>query len=280
MRALAIWQRFPSLAKPARVRRGRVVTGGLSVLLRIIVTGLLLPPVVFLLPLLAGMLMLSGRLRRLALGVGLSGLLLTSIPLVPSLLFLALEHGIAFKMAPKGDPSAPGAIVILGGTFSNGRNEGDLSPGVQPGALTVQRVRAGVALQRLTGLPMLVTGGGASEATAIGTLMSSMMQSDFHAPPRWVERKAADTWENALFGAQMLRQDGINSVYLVTSAWHMRRALIAFGHAGLTVWPAPDSLQNIPGSSLTDYIPSPNAWLDSYYAFHEILGCIYYALYR
>ena len=250
----------------------------MAVLLRIIVTNLLLPPVIFLLPLLVGVLSHSGRRRRRLLGIGLSGLLLTSMPLVPSLLFLALESGIAFQMAPAGDPGAPGAIVILGGTFSNGRNEGDLSPGVQPGPLSVDRVRAGVALQRLTGLPTLVTGGGASEPTAIGVLMARMMETDFHAPARWVEKNASDTWENAEFSARMLRQDGVGSVYLVTSAWHMRRALIAFRHAGILAWPAPDSLQNIPGGAVTDYIPSPNAWLDSYYAFHEIIGCLYYAL--
>ena len=240
---------------------------------------LLLPPILFVWPLLAGLRMRLGtRRRRMLMAFGLGGLLLTSLPVVPSLLFLGLESGLAFQPVPRDAVNPPAAIVVLGGTFSNGRDAGGLTPGVQPGALSLQRIRAGAALQRLTGLPILVTGGGADAAPSIGQLMAETYETDLHITPRWVERAAADTWENATRSAEMLHADGINSVYLVTNAWHMRRALIAFRHAGLTAWPAPDTRQKRPGLVATDFMPSASAWLNSYYAFHEIIGCIAYAL--
>ena len=38
---------------------------------------------------------------------------------------------------------------------------------------------------------------------------------------------------------RMLREHGIHSVYVVTQAWHMRRAILAFQRTGITVTAAP-----------------------------------------
>ena len=65
--------------------------------------------------------------------------------------------------------------------------------------------------------------------------MAQSLTDDFRTPPRWVEAKSADTWENARFSADILRAEGITSVYVVTHAWHMRRAVLAFQGTGLTV---------------------------------------------
>ena len=39
--------------------------------------------------------------------------------------------------------------------------------------------------------------------------------------------------------ASILQEAGIQRVYLVTHAWHMRRALLAFHRFGITATPAP-----------------------------------------
>jgi uncharacterized SAM-binding protein YcdF (DUF218 family) len=111
----------------------------------------------------------------------------------------------------------------------------------------------------------------------IAVLMARSLAWDFAVPARWVEQDAGTTWENAAFSAPMLRRDGIGTVYVVTHAWHMRRALIAFRAAGLAAVPAPILLEHawdpLPGS----FVPRISAWARSYYALHEWIGCAWYA---
>ncbi len=54
-----------------------------------------------------------------------------------------------------------------------------------------------------------------------------------------LEPASRNTYENAVFSAQILRDEGISEVLLVTSAWHMRRAIHLFEAQGLKVIPAP-----------------------------------------
>src|SRR6202042_2404125 len=102
---------------------------------------------------------------------------------------------------------------------------------------------AGAALHRKTGLPILVTGGIVQpDRPAVGTLMAASLSEDFQVPVAWVEDASVDTWENALLSAGILQTHHIRSVYLVTHGWHMRRAVMAFRHAGLVVTASPTSL--------------------------------------
>jgi uncharacterized SAM-binding protein YcdF (DUF218 family) len=78
----------------------------------------------------------------------------------------------------------------------------------------------------------------------------------------------------------MLKSQHIHSIYLVTHAWHMRRALLAFAHTGLTVTAAPTRLDPPPKPLATDFVPTASAWLASYYGLHEWLGCLAYTLFR
>ena len=62
--------------------------------------------------------------------------------------------------------------------------------------------------------------------------MADSLRDDFQVPVSWVEDASDDTWENAAFSAEILKKRGIHSVYVVTQGWHMRRAMLAFRHAG------------------------------------------------
>ncbi len=176
-------------------------------------------------------------------------------------------------------PALPRAIVILGADGSFGRVGGAIFGGAQPGSLSLERLRAGAALQRRTNLPILLTGGALNPGSIpISVLMRQSLQDDFKAQAQWVEPRSADTWENAEFTAAILAREGITSVYVVTHSWHMRRALIAFHHFGITVWPAPVSLAAYEGIKLEMFQPSVTAWLDSYFAMHEWVGCAVYSI--
>ena len=66
--------------------------------------------------------------------------------------------------------------------------------------------------------------------------------------------------------------------FLVTHAWHMRRAVLAFARAGLEVVPAPVRRDPGPRWVAEELVPRTSAWLRSYYALHEWAGYLQYRL--
>jgi uncharacterized SAM-binding protein YcdF (DUF218 family) len=104
------------------------------------------------------------------------------------------------------------------------------------------------------------------------------MADDFAVPARWREGASTDTWENAQDSAAMLRAAGITSVYLVTHAWHMPRALVAFRRAGLQAAAAPVEIDNKPDLRARSFVPAVHAWEESYWGLHELIGRAWYAV--
>jgi uncharacterized SAM-binding protein YcdF (DUF218 family) len=128
-------------------------------------------------------------------------------------------------------------------------------------------------------LPILVSGGEVGKgAPPVAVLMRESLTRDFQVPVRWTEDRSRDTWENARDSAAILRAAGIGSIYLVTNAWHERRALMAFAGTGLTVTAAPTPLDRPAGPIPSDFVPQALSWEISFYALHEWIGCIWYAL--
>ena len=242
-------------------------------------TLLLVPPANLLLLAIVGFL-LPRRWRgagRWLTGIGLAGLLVLAMPAVPGVLYALLEDlpppvaGQAAGLPP------PAAIVILGGDVTR---VGGAAPYTDIAALTLERLRAGAALYRTTHLPVLTSGGLVGRhGPPVARLMAQSLAQDFSVPTRWVEDGSASTWANAERSAAILQADGITSVFLVTHAWHMRRALLAFAATGLAVTPAPTPPEAT-GLSWGDFIPRASAWQRSYYALHEWIGCAWYALRR
>ncbi|AKD53933.1 YdcF family protein [Spirosoma radiotolerans] len=96
-----------------------------------------------------------------------------------------------------------------------------------------------------------------------------------------LERKSLNTHENAQFTAQLLRQRfKTNQCVLVTSAWHMRRAVGCFQKEGIQVTPFAGSFLSrersfLPGEWL---LPHESAFFDSYYLIRELVGYLTYKL--
>lgn len=182
------------------------------------------------------------------------------------------------SLAPPSESSAgpePAAIVILSA-------DGVRIPGpvdLDPGLLTLDRIRAGAALARRTGLPVLVSGGAIPGAkTTLAEMMTASLKDDFGVTDRWEENRSLDTWENAEFSAAILREAGIRRIYLVTHDWHMRRSLLAFRHFGLDPVPVSVRAPYTPPPTVRGMILSPVAWFNSFIALHEWVGLAYYAL--
>jgi uncharacterized SAM-binding protein YcdF (DUF218 family) len=200
-------------------------------------------------------------------------LIVLAMPFVGETLLVSLERGLPSDAATGGKP---GAIVMLTGDIE--RFGGD-EPGFGPGRLTLDRERACSILFRRVQLPVLVTGGvlqGGDPPIAVVTAQS--LRDDFQIPVRWIESRSRDTWENAEYSSAILRANGISTVYLVTHAWHMRRALLAFHHFGIHVIPAPVQIDRYPSLYVAELLPQVRGWMVTYYALHEWLGYANYAL--
>lgn len=239
--------------------------------LQAVLTSLLLPPLLLVLACLAG-----GALRRRWVVVPAALLLLLlATPIVAAALTVSLERDV--PRGPFATPgcAGPGAVVVLGGDTARGEAGRDIGP------LTLERLRAAAALHRQGGLPVLVTGGPVEPGgVPLAEMMHLSLAGEFGVPVRWVEPRARDTAENAAFAAALLRDAGICAAWVVTHAWHLPRALEAFARQpGMQPLPAPVRLRPPPdGDRLSDWIPRPDHWAESWFALREWAGRLVYAV--
>lgn len=242
-------------------------------------TVLLVPPLNLALIAVAAFFLLRSRAGRAIVGAALVGLIVLALPVVGNALLLSLER-LPERHAAAPGAAKPGAIVVLGAEVcyalddarASGRDS-DIGP------LSLERARTAAALHRRTGLPILVSGGIVGDnPVPVGTVIARSLADDFGTPPRWVETQSRDTWENARLSAELLRAAGISTVYVVTHAWHMPRALLAFRRAGITAVPAPVRLDAWPPLTWRDFFPTDGAWQLSYFGFHEWIGLAFYDL--
>ena len=249
----------------------------ISASIAFIVKILLLPPMSLFLLYLAGLCIAKRQPRasnfiRIA---AISLLFFLSTGLASWLLVHPLEALESALDKPK--DAAAQAIVIL--TAGRLENNPEYQGQDRPDYIALARLHYGAHLYRVTGLPILVTGGlgpsyGFKEALAPG--MKRALETDFLVPVRWLEQQASTTDENASFSAKILKQAGIQRVLLVTDAMHMRRSRIAFEKAGLEVISAPTFfLESAPFDPFR-LLPGAENLRRSHYAVYEWLGLIWY----
>ncbi len=172
----------------------------------------------------------------------------------------------------------PQAIVVLGG----GRIARAPEFGADSvNAMTLERLRYAALLARKSKLPVLVSGGAPyAEETPEAVLMARSLADDFGIAVKWTEPNSATTADNARLSAAMLEKDNIQKVFLVTSAVHMRRALLAFAsQTSLHVTPAPTGFSTAGADTGTvlGYLPSGLGIYNASLAIHERLGFLWYS---
>ncbi len=168
------------------------------------------------------------------------------------------------------------AIVVLGGgqNFAAPEFGNDTVNDV-----TLIRVRYAAHLQRLTGKPLLVSGGSPEgNPRTEAQVMKATLENDFKVAVTWVETRSANTQQNARESRAMLAPLGIHRIYLVTHARHMPRSQWAFTQAGFEVVAAPTAFATHFGLTLRDFMPRGSALHDSSDFFHEIIGLAWYRL--
>lgn len=168
------------------------------------------------------------------------------------------------------------AIVVLSAGL---RDEAPEFGGPAPDQLTLERLRYAAYLERKTHLPILVSGGVLHRhGVDLARVMADTLESDYGVPTRWLEGKSLTTAENAKFSAEILRQNHVSRIYLVSHSWHLARGALAFERMGLTVYPAGTGFPRLQASDFYNPVPSIKALTNSYYALHEILGYIWYSM--
>ncbi|CAN0508566.1 unnamed protein product, partial [Phaeothamnion confervicola] len=144
---------------------------------------------------------------------------------------------------------------------------------------TLERIRWGARLQRLSGLPIMVSGGkpyatDASEAAQ----MKAALNQDFQANVKWLEEQSLNTMESARNARLQLAQARIDRIILVTHALHMRRARLAFEQAGFRVVEAATGFSTLHPPGILNFLPSAQGLELSQACFREILGLGWYHL--
>ncbi len=215
---------------------------------------------------------------RLLISLSLSGLYVLSLPLTAQWLMGSLEVYPALSANDLQTPRVQAIVILAAGRYAAAPEyDGDTVS-----TLTLERLRYGARLHRLTGLPIIVSGGDPFERGAIpeALLMKKALSEDYRIIAVETEAQSRSTAENALYTKALLDEHGIG-IYLVTHAWHMPRALRSFARAGIKTIPAPTGFASIPAQDtpgLLRWLPSAQALNKSSLALHEIVGGVWYRM--
>jgi len=194
--------------------------------------------------------------------------------------YVSLGYGLEKEFPPKEAKKMPvaDAIVILGGGMGCGAKlpYAEMWSGAD-------RVWHAARLYRAGRAPVVIPSGDNEECASVPLLL------DFGVPRQaiHVEPEARNTEENALLVEKLVNalpvagKNRARRVLLVTSAWHMRRALLNFGRTGLEVIPAATDHEatvfQAEGLKWWHFLPSAELFYRNSMMFKEYLG---FGLYR
>lgn len=202
-----------------------------------------------------------------------------------------LIHSLEWRYIPSGDIPPADVIVVLGG---------GTEPALYPRPLVElnsagDRVLYAARLYHAGKAPHLLLSGGYNAMLETRPSSPALEMSNIlgltgvPAEAIWLEEKSTNTYENALYCAQILREKGIERVILVTSALHMPRAVALFEHQGLAVIPAPADFTmteeewtglfhpNLP-ALLIDLLPNASSLSQTTNALKEYIGIEVYRI--
>jgi uncharacterized SAM-binding protein YcdF (DUF218 family) len=190
----------------------------------------------------AGAALLRTKRRRLAhtlLWGGLLALIVGGLSPLGDLLIRPLEG--RFQPADIAASADIAGIIVLGGAEDSRAAD---PPQLAPLNEAAERYTEAVALARRLPHARLVFSGGSGMLIASGPQEADVAGRLFEAlgiPKErlTLESKSRDTYENALFTARLVGPKPGERWLLVTSAWHMPRAMGVFRKAGFAVaaWP-------------------------------------------
>jgi uncharacterized SAM-binding protein YcdF (DUF218 family) len=191
--------------------------------------------------LLAGGLLLlvsRGRRGKVLVGLAAAGFVLLAVAPIGPVMLLTLEERFPRPVAL---PDKLDGILVLGGAVAPAIS---LSYGETTFNSSVARVLGGIALARRHPEAKLALVGGEGGFVAVGFSESratlGFVLEQGIAPARVIlAERSRSTHENAVYARETIRPEPGENWVLVTSAFHMPRAVASFGAAGWPVIPYP-----------------------------------------
>lgn len=236
------------------------------------------PPGVFVLIAAAatGYMILRRRWRpALWMALAVLGLWLPAIKPVSEQLRQGLVSGIPGIDAPlSGD-----VIVVLGGGVDDRVSDPFGALGVVSES-TARRIVTAVQLYGRLGVPIIVTGGAPLGERVTEAEVAARYLVSLGVPREAVitEGRSRDTGENARFVSDICRERGFGRLLLVSSTYHLKRAVMAFGGMGLAIRPVGDTGTDVAARDYrwSDFLPV--SYDDTAQYLHEYLGMLAYRL--
>lgn len=206
-------------------------------------------------------------------------LLLCGFKILPDALLAPLENSSP-EVAADADLSGYAGIVVLGGALESGRfSQYHQQPLLNASA---ERMTMAVTLWRRHPQLRIVFTGGEVEFFGSGPSEAERAQQFFDSMgvPRsalTLETRSQNTFENAVLTHNLQGLDPQKPWLLLTSAWHMPRALGTFKKAGWNVTPYPVDFRTGGITPLTNFNLAEGAerWE---LLLHEVLGIAAYRL--
>lgn len=161
--------------------------------------------------------------------------------------------------------SADVIVVLSGGSYNSGVLKED----------SMKRLLAGALLHRETGLPIILSGG-ASFLPDAEIMKSFLLSLGVDRKSIITEVESRDTRENAMFVKRICKDRGYRRIVLVTSAYHMPRAVLSFEREGMDVIPYPTDFKRDMRYNLFSFLPKMGVLDDSVKALREYLGTLVY----
>lgn len=165
--------------------------------------------------------------------------------------------------------SANTVVVLGGGAYPKGYFKS------YPEAF--ERVVYGLMLAKEHHVPFVFSGGGIkyNESKLIKqdvNHLCAVLRCDFDI---YFENRSLNTCQNAYYTDKLFKKYRLSKdVYLVTTAYHMKRAMMIFRHFGFTVHPRPVGYFYEGKYIFWDFLPQMRNFYESYYALHEFFGIL------
>jgi uncharacterized SAM-binding protein YcdF (DUF218 family) len=201
------------------------------------------------------------------------GLLIVSMcPFGANLLVRQIESRVPAPDACAGP--APATIVVLAAGFEREPAGTDDFNSLESDS--IRRALAGIELWRRTPDATLVFAGGGPFATNESAALQHMAEV-LGVPADSIRREGLSqtTWENAQ-QLRLLTPPLPERIWLVSSAIHLPRALVAFRAAGFQPCAYASDRRYVPPGGVGYYLPQSSALIKTEAAIHEMLGEVLY----
>jgi len=131
-------------------------------------------------------------------------------------------------------------------------------------------------------VPVIVSGGTAFKVKKAEAPIVKRFLIDLGVPEEKIitEKESRDTIENARYVVKLCSAMGFYKPILVTSASHMRRALLSFRSAGMEVTPFPSGFKSLGKRRYEweDFLPDAGELKKTSTAIKEYAGLLYYSV--